>query len=247
MPLLPLALLLACLAALAWTTRRSLARYAAFKALTETADRQRTFRHWVLRSFAFYGGISIVVLAALGRLGGVLAPPAEFGRLVASVSDALPLREVGPILLGEVVAAMTIGASITAVMAQRGSRRLAPVHVGNIAPLFPRNGAETAWVALLSLNAGVTEELFFRLMLPLLVAQVTGDALTGFVAAGAVFGLAHIYQGWIGVVGTAVIGLIFTGLYLATGSLIAAMTAHVLLDLFGLVVRPTVARAFRRR
>jgi membrane protease YdiL (CAAX protease family) len=247
MALLPAILLALCLVTLAWMARRSLARYAAFKALTETADRQRTFRLSVTWSSLFYGGVPLAILALLGRLGAMLSPPPEFARLIASVSAAVPMREMGPILLGEVVAAMTIGAAVTAVMAQRGARRLAPIQIGNISPLFPRNGAETVWTALLSLNAGVTEELFFRLMLPLLITQITGDALTAFVLAGAIFGLAHIYQGWLGVVGTTAIALIFTGVYLATGNLFVVMAAHVVLDLYGLVARPTVARAFRRR
>jgi membrane protease YdiL (CAAX protease family) len=61
-----------------------------------------------------------------------------------------------------------------------------------------------------------------------------------------VFGLAHAYQGWVGVLATTVVGAVFAGLYLSTGELWIVMAAHVVLDLLGLVVRPTLARLARR-
>ncbi|HEY2708644.1 MAG TPA: CPBP family intramembrane glutamic endopeptidase [Caulobacteraceae bacterium] len=60
-------------------------------------------------------------------------------------------------------------------------------------------------------------------------------------------GLAHLYQGWLGVAATFVAGLQLATLYQATGSLFAAIAAHVALDLFGLVVRPTLAQMRPRR
>ena len=83
MPMLPAALLLACQAALAWYTWRDLAEYAAFKQLTETADRQRSYRRWTLKAFALFAGGSLAGLAAMGRLGAVLTLPAEFAPLAA--------------------------------------------------------------------------------------------------------------------------------------------------------------------
>ncbi len=44
------------------------------------------------------------------------------------------------------------------------------------------------YAAALSVMAGVTEEAFFRLYLPLLVAMVTGQAGIGFVASLILFG-----------------------------------------------------------
>jgi len=245
MPLLPAALLLACLAALAWYTRQDIAEYTAFKRLTETAERQRSYRRWTLKAFVLFAGGALVCLAGLGRLGAVLSLPPEFAPLAARARAALPLGEVGPILLGAVVGGMVGGAALAAVLAQRGAAK-AP-QIGDIDALMPRNGAESLWAAVISLNAGVSEELFFRLLLPLLLALLTGNVVAAFALAAIVFGLVHVYQGWAGVLATGFLGLVFGGFYLVTGSLLAAMAAHAILDLFGLVVRPTLVRMLRRR
>jgi membrane protease YdiL (CAAX protease family) len=142
---------------------------------------------------------------------------------------------------------MVGGAALAAVMAQRGAGKASALQIGDIDALMPRNGAESLWAALISLNAGISEELFFRLLLPLLLALLTGNVVAAFAVAALVFGLVHVYQGWMGVLATGFLGLVFSVLYLASGSLIAAMAAHALLDLFGLVVRPTLVRMLRRR
>ena len=76
---------------------------------------------------------------------------------------------------------------------------------------MPRNGAETVWTGLLSINAGIGEELFFRLALPLLIVLVTGNVIAAFAVAAIVFGLVHVYQGWVGVLATTFLGVVFTG------------------------------------
>jgi membrane protease YdiL (CAAX protease family) len=44
------------------------------------------------------------------------------------------------------------------------------------------------------------------------------------------FGLAHIYQGWKGAVSASILGVVFAGLYLITGSLLLPMVIHAALD-----------------
>ena len=137
---------------------------------------------------------------------------------------------------------VTAVAVFVTLAARRGGAARRMRTLGDIEPLMPRNAAETLWTGLLSLNAGVGEELFFRLTLPLLIALATGNALAGLAGAGLVFGLAHVYQGWVGVAATTVVGFVFTGLYLWSGGLAAPMAAHAGLDLMALVVRPTLTR-----
>jgi uncharacterized protein len=247
MPLLPATLLLACLAGLAWFAWQDVADYAAFKRLRETADRQRRYRAWVLKSFLLFFGGSVACLVLLGRLGCLIHEPREFFELGRGVRSAIPFAEVGPELLGGMVAGVSISVVVAVILAQRNARRAAAPALGDVAALLPRNGAETLWTALIAVNAGVSEEVFFRLLLPLLLTLVFGNALLGFAVAGIVFGLAHIYQGWIGVLATFVLGLVLAGLYLGTGSLLASIAVHVVIDLIGLVVRPTVARLAERR
>jgi membrane protease YdiL (CAAX protease family) len=44
------------------------------------------------------------------------------------------------------------------------------------------------------------------------------------------FGLGHAYQGAAGIVRTGIVGLLFAGAYVGTGSLLAPMLLHVVID-----------------
>jgi membrane protease YdiL (CAAX protease family) len=137
------------------------------------------------------------------------------------------------------ILAGAVGGSL--IVKRFGSKGKPPV-LGDIEALMPRNGAETACTALLALNAGVSEELFFRLLLPLLLIGLFENATLSFGVAAVVFGLVHIYQGHAGVIATTILGLVFSVLYLWTQNPWIAAAAHVFLDLFGLVIRPTLLR-----
>jgi membrane protease YdiL (CAAX protease family) len=110
---------------------------------------------------------------------------------------------------------------------------------------MPCNWPETAHTAVLSLNAGLGEELYFRLLLPLLLTAVIGNALAAFLIATLLFGAVHAYQGVVGVVATTVLGAVFTCIYLITGTIWIPVALHAALDLLSLVVRPTIARLLR--
>jgi membrane protease YdiL (CAAX protease family) len=112
---------------------------------------------------------------------------------------------------------------------------------------MPRNRPEMVHAAMLSVAAGITEELAFRLYLPLLIALITGNALLAFAVAALLFGAMHLYQGWKGVAATMVVGLVMTAVYLMTGALWLAMLLHALIDLNGLVVRPLLSSSFASR
>lgn len=88
-----------------------------------------------------------------------------------------------------------------------------------------------AWL-LLSLTAGITEEIMYRGLLLLAVALMLPAApdviLHAIVVLG--FALAHAYQGWAGVVTTGLMGLVLLLMFIATGSLLPGMLLHVLAD-----------------
>lgn len=238
-----LALALAANAWFVWTDR---AEYARFKALADTRDRQARYRIWAAKSFAIFMGLPLAGLALLGRLEALWHFPSEFlpaaARMPWLESDDGGLR--GPVLI---VAGLLAGGVLGGVLAARkGAKAKAPV-LGDIEPLLPRNGAEIAHGALLSFNAGLVEEVFYRLYLPLLIVAAGAGAVTAFVVAGLIFGIVHLYQGWVGVLATTVLGTILTGVYLLSGSLAAPILLHILVDLNGLVVRPLVTRLARRR
>lgn len=113
--------------------------------------------------------------------------------------------------------------------------------------LMPRSRAEYGYVTLLSINAGVGEELFFRLLLPLLFVTITHDAAIAFGGAIIVFGLAHLYQGLAGVLVTALAGIVMTAIYVATGSILWPILFHAVIDLRGLVLQPALTDFFWNR
>lgn len=247
---LALALLIVCLSGLWLIVRRGRREYGRFKTLTETADRQRYFRKWVVTSFAQFTGASVVGLALLGRLNGFERPAPEFRQ--ALNSQLLALIPVDPLASDGFLLGMGIGVGVLAVLAvlatrRRRARPRSVIVVGEILPLMPRNWPETGHTAAMSLNAGFSEELFFRALLPLLFVLVTGQPVVSLLLAGLIFGLAHAYQGWIGIVATTVVGLVFTFVFLATGSLWVAIGLHAAMDLMALVVRPSLRRLFPAR
>jgi membrane protease YdiL (CAAX protease family) len=108
--------------------------------------------------------------------------------------------------------------------------------------LLPNTAAERAAFVLLSLTAGVCEEVLYR---GFLIRFLHEGALALPVAAAlavssVAFGLGHAYQGFKGVLTTTACGLGLGLLFLLTGSLIPAVVLHALIDLqLVYVLRPT--------
>ncbi len=119
-------------------------------------------------------------------------------------------------------------------LAKRGKK--GPPLIGDIAALVPRGPRERGWYAAVALSAGIGEELVFRGFFMHLLSDLglRGAALIG--VAALIFGLAHLYQGIAGVLLTSLMGILLSVVYLATGSLIAAMVIHTLIDLRLLLV-----------
>jgi membrane protease YdiL (CAAX protease family) len=107
------------------------------------------------------------------------------------------------------------------------------------AAMLPGTRTERRYALAVSIGAGISEELVFR---GLLIAA--GVALSGaspyLVAAVlvAAFGLAHLYQGTLGVISSSVIGALLTAVYLAGGSLLLPILIHITIDIRGLVLVP---------
>ena len=252
MRVLEAVLLLLCLAALAYYVHRDLIEYAKFKLFTETADRRRKYLAWARESFLLFSCSTILCLALIGRLRAVTTLPPEFSALAQLIRAKFPKAELpstgfmvgfgGALLVG-----LIAGIVLPKLLAKKRNGNSAPLVIGDIEALMPRNGPETACTALLSLNAGLGEELFFRLLLPLLLTLITGNAMVAFAFAAIVFGFAHLYQGVIGIVATTALGVAITALYLWTGNLWIVICLHAGFDLIGLVIRPTITRAFTTR
>jgi membrane protease YdiL (CAAX protease family) len=249
------ALLLLCLGGAWYFVRNDIADYSAFKLLTETAARQRRYRVWALKSFLVFSGLTVICLATLGRLRGLTTLPPEFHALSESIPSILGhlrlptkgfVARFGAALLVVFLITLLVRLVIRVIAKKALADKPKLFVFGDIEPLMPRNWQESAHAALLALNAGLSEELFFRLLLPLLVTLLLGNALFGFVVATLIFGAIHFYQGPVGVVATTVLGFVFVDLYLWTGNLWVAVCAHILSDMIGLVIRPAIATALQR-
>ena len=207
------------------------------------AARNANGRTAVLRGWAMGVAISFGLPAAIGLplLGGPApwdVPPRAFWDLGNALYDAGLYLPVTPLLIG-MAAGTLLNAAISTWRARTGRR---PIQIGHFPDIHPQAARDLPPAILLSLSAGVSEELYFRLFVPLLVASVSGSALAGFVVATLLFGAVHRYQGLRGVIATTIGGAVLTFVYLATGALWVAMLFHIVIDLNALVVRPVAAR-----
>jgi membrane protease YdiL (CAAX protease family) len=113
------------------------------------------------------------------------------------------------------------------------TRRALAVQLRPVAALLPRTRTERRWFALLAVTAGICEELLYRGFGLAALRWADPDLGTSplIIVTGAAFGLAHLYQGRLGVILTGTLGAYFAWITISTGSLIPVMILHVLLDL----------------
>lgn len=104
--------------------------------------------------------------------------------------------------------------------------------------LLPRTTGERRLFTVVGVTAGVCEEWLYRGFFLAVVAAVAGGPPAGvlIVIAAAAFGLAHAYQGLVGVVTTGLLGGIMAAVYLQTGSLLLPVLLHAVIDLRFLLV-----------
>ena len=240
--ILPNALLLVTLMALLWFLKGDLLGYRRIKRLPDTDSRQKTYRLWIAKAALAFVLPAVIGLALLGRLDALVTIPPEFDairRLLPSLAG-----DSRPEMLGMIGGSALGGLVIGAVLATRRNWRILKT-IGNVGSLLPRNRPEIAHAAAMAIAAGVSEEIAFRLFLPLLIALVTGNAFVAFGVAIAVFGAMHRYQGRVGVIATSLVGALMAAIYLMTGELWLAMLLHALIVLNSLVLRPALTGAWR--
>lgn len=105
--------------------------------------------------------------------------------------------------------------------------------------LLPRSGREKLLFVGVSLSAGFGEELAYRGYAIPVLAGLVGSEWVAAVLSSGIFGFLHAYQGQVGVVRTALMGLVLAAVFLQSGSLWPAIAGHVVIDLVGgLVVGP---------
>lgn len=209
--------------------------------VTSGAGRIARYRRWIRRAPLAFGASSLAVLLAAGRAETLAVLPPEFGEAARFASHLAGfggnVAAFKIAVLAGLGGGMLLGLLIAWWRKRRGKRQLM---AGKLSAILPQTPRELAWTTLLAIVAGVVEELFFRLALPLFTALATGSVGLGLAIALAAFAFAHRYQGRVGMLFSALAGALLTILYLATGSLWFTMLVHALLNLNGLVVRPAL-------
>jgi CAAX protease family protein len=98
--------------------------------------------------------------------------------------------------------------------------------------IMPRTRGEFLLFPLLAIVGSIFEELLYRGFLVWLLAPFAG-VWGAVLLSSAVFGFGHLYQGWIGVLRTALVGVAFATAYVLTHSLWWLMLAHIMVNVYG--------------
>jgi len=108
--------------------------------------------------------------------------------------------------------------------------------------LLPRTPAQRLLAVGISVTAGVVEEAIFRGLLIAAGVGILGVPVeVAAVPALALFVWGHQYQGGAGLLGAGILGLMFTGVYLISGSILLPVILHTAQDLVALLLVPPSA------
>jgi uncharacterized protein len=97
--------------------------------------------------------------------------------------------------------------------------------------LFPRSNSELSLFIVLSLTAGICEEFLFRGFVMAALFRAGLAAWLVVILSSAMFGVAHLYQGKGGSLGTGILGTLFALVRLVYRSLLPAVVWHAVLDI----------------
>ena len=186
---------------------------------------------------------TILKMGLLALLATLLMPSTVWvlpaGLATSFKLDAMPASVRIGITLG------TMLALLMPVVLVRLSPALVKQQLAALRFMLPTTRSQRLLWVLVCLSAGIGEEWVYRgFVLHYLTAAWPG--LAGWaviVAAAMLFGIGHAYQGWRGILITAVVGLLLSVLYLGTGNLLLPMLMHVLIDLHILLLLPKLRPA----
>ena len=96
---------------------------------------------------------------------------------------------------------------------------------------LPRTKEDFIWFILLSISAGICEEILFRGFLIWYINEFSSIVLA-VILSSTLFGLAHSYQGLKGVLQSGATGLVLAVIYIYTGSLWIPIALHIFGDTY---------------
>jgi len=166
---------------------------------------------------------SIATLSLLGTLSWLVGTR-------DGAAGAIGLRVLPVMTMAIWTTVLTVAGLFTIVVFRQIGLRMGLSDTRSIRELLPKTGAEKRVFFLLSIAAGVGEELSYRGYLITVLMPLLGPWGAA-AATSAVFGLLHLYQGGIGILRTATMGGLLAWGFLASGSLVPAILAHTLIDI----------------
>jgi len=219
------------------TARKDRREYQRFKRYRSTARRQAMFRKWLGDSFLTFGGLGA---ATLLLAGGFAAPLLRELAAWPGLRELRGLISSYPLVTAGVIVGLAIGLTAITIVAVREARKEGDelVVIGDIRSMLPRNRQELRWGAALSVNAGIVEEVMFRLAVPAAIYGASGSAIAAVAGSVLLFGALHLYQGAAGIIGTTIVGALMMVLYVVSGTIIAPIVLHAIFDLRSLVLIP---------
>ncbi|WP_338501432.1 CPBP family intramembrane glutamic endopeptidase [Sphingomonas kaistensis] len=230
-----------------WLSLKDARDYQEFKNAQDEDSRLAFYRRWTIYPMLLFGFGGAALLAWLGRTDALTGLPSEFAAAAARFSSA---QEPAAAATSETMLGMALGMTLGLVVTfyiWRARLRAARRPIGDIEALLPRTRREVLAAIPLSINAGISEEIFFRAALPMLAFVATGSVPLSFAISIVSFGIAHWYQGFKGVLATTAMGALFAYLYLSSGSLLKPILIHILIDLVALAIRPAWSIRMNRK
>lgn len=125
-------------------------------------------------------------------------------------------------------------------------------HLFAIKEFLPHTSQERLLWLFVSITAGICEEIIFRGFLPwyfLYLGPFLGfqiSYLAAVLLSTILFGCVHLYQGWKGVLMTALAGGVLVCIYAYTGSLILPIVVHILIDVRIILLAPTILKPHKQ-
>lgn len=195
------------------------------------AKHLRTARHPLARTRCYMRCLAVLWLATFAAMA--IMPLASLWNAPSGMRTLTGEASPGFILV--LIAALTVGllAPLALAWFHTGTREQIFEQLKEIDYLLPQSRSEIALFAGVSVTAGICEEVLFRgfLFAYLHSSPWNLDPSTTVVVSSAMFGIAHFGQGIKGIALTGMIGALLGVLYVVTGSLLAPIIVHILIDL----------------
>lgn len=156
------------------------------------------------------------------------------GRSLATLGAALPPGARTLAGLGITVVMLALMVRQWRTVRRLEGAKLDPLRaqMAAVIDLIPHSASEYRWFQRVAVTAGICEEVLYRGFL-IWYLQHAMPGWAAAIAGGAVFGLAHGYQGAAGILKTGVTGILAGLLFTGTGSLLWPVILHAAVDLQG--------------